>query len=321
MKHKSIKELLPLFLYNDLDDLQNEIVQDHLRECDECKKAVDQLRQINALMSNRTMVDVNDALLNDARRRFRKALADERESGTNILKRFSGFFSKAYRPVLALGLTAMLLFVGYEIGQRNTNSIVSMEKPFETLVVEKVNETESRSKIENIAVIQNSENLENVNISFDAVMPVRLEGSIRDPQVQKLMAYALVESQNPGVRLQSATMIAARTSNNQKTDDEIKSALILALRTDINPGVRKEALQALTHLSYDDQIKQAFMDVLLKDANSGLRIEAINALTRYKEEGHSIDSQTMNKFQQKLNQDKNEYIRHHASLLIGGNQQ
>src|SRR5947208_3559587 len=51
-----------------------------------------------------------------------------------------------------------------------------------------------------------------------------------------------------------------------------------AAHKDQNPAVRMKALESLREASSDDDVRQALLDALRHDANPGVRVEAVNVL-------------------------------------------
>ena len=89
-----------------------------------------------------------------------------------------------------------------------------------------------------------------VELSFYAARPVTLRGAVDDPKIQRLLAYALVNESNPGVRLQAADLFRSQAA--AEPDREVRNALIAALRSDTNDGVRTKAIQALAEYQVDN---------------------------------------------------------------------
>jgi hypothetical protein len=62
-------------------------------------------------------------------------------------------------------------------------------------------------------------------------------------------------------------------------NDEVREALIYAVRYDKNPGVRLRALEGLKGYVKDDvHVRDAVLEALMHDANAGVRQEAISLL-------------------------------------------
>ena len=153
-----------------------------------------------------------------------------------------------------------------------------------------------------------------MEFSFEAVSPVHVKGNINDERVQKVLAHALVNDQNPGVRLRTVNAIASQGERLRIPDREIRAALILAVKTDENPGVRKEALKTLRSFPFDEEIKQAFLYVLMKDKNPALRIEAINSLDSART--RVVDKELMDVLTQRMQSDENSYVRIRAKAVL-----
>jgi hypothetical protein len=75
-----------------------------------------------------------------------------------------------------------------------------------------------------------------------------MKGKLQEPDIQKVLARALIYERNPGVRLQSIAAISASKQNS--FDPEIRKVLIDAMIHDENPGVRLQALETLKNYLY-----------------------------------------------------------------------
>lgn len=328
MNHDQYREWLVLSLYGELDPLQRETLDDHLRECTGCRAELEHLRAFNQILSQRKAVDVDDRLLQNARRQFRTALMEERSKYSflsmitewiaRLLHRPKGLLR---RPVgIALGGIAMLV-IGMVLGYTLVVPAVPSDRLITEAMFENASSMQPGSRITNMRFSDSDTRDGLIDMSFDAVMPVHITGNFNDQRVQKVLAYALISSQNPGTRLQTANMLASQTTSTVTRDVDIKGALISALESDENPGVRKEALSALQKFPYDTQVKNAYITVLMKDKNSAMRIGVINALTRVQAEGLRLDSDVISVIQKKTRFDENSYIRARATTFLEGVQQ
>jgi hypothetical protein len=170
--------------------------------------------------------------------------------------------------------------------------------------------------ISNVKVLDNNPVSGEVEFTFDAITPMHIKGSVNDERVQKVLTHALLNDENPGVRLRSVSAIASQSeTGGPPVDPEVKKALLKALRSDENPAVRKEALKALQKLPFDNDIKKAFLAVLLSDKNSGIRIAVINTLDSVKGTG-KLDNDILEVMKQKMHDDDNNYIRLRAKAVV-----
>jgi hypothetical protein len=153
-----------------------------------------------------------------------------------------------------------------------------------------------------------------LEFTYARITPMRVRGTVDDPQVQLLLARALVGDENPGVRLRAVNAIPSRPA--RQADLEIKAALILALKTDSNAGVRKEALLALRRLPPDLAIRDALLHALLYDTNPGLRIAAVNGLDSLALSPGGNDENLLSVLRQASQNDENTYIRSRANAVL-----
>jgi HEAT repeat protein len=126
----------------------------------------------------------------------------------------------------------------------------------------------------------------------------------------------MVNDQNPGNRLRSVNAFASQMQNLRLPDREVKAALISTLRSDDNPGVRREAIRTLQHFPFDDEIKQVFLHVLMKDPNPALRMAAINSLDSARTQGQAAGSDLLDVLKQRMQSDENTYVRIRAKAVL-----
>ena len=132
--------------------------------------------------------------------------------------------------------------------------------------------------------------------------------------MQQILTYAVLNEQNPGTRLNSINVISAAQTN-KINDDEIKTALMAVAKFDENPGVRREAIHSLTEILIDNDIKNTLIYVLLNDTSAGIRIEAINSLVQAAKKGLNFSQNDLTILREKLETDKNNYIRFQANNI------
>jgi hypothetical protein len=322
MRHKSYREWLRLFIYDELNSKQKRLLEEHLRACPDCRSEIDTLRKMHAAISEHPMKEVQGALLQEARRELQSSLMASDKSLNNYS--ISGWAGRLiyprYRPVLT---GVAVLFAGFILGFGAFSLTGSRPGPQAGTGNDAKQLDDGR--IENVQFVYkgsgefvNAAALDqDVEFTFDVVNQVRMKGKLRDSKIQKILALALVNERNPGVRLQSAAAISA--SGPDPSDPEIRQALINAMVYDDNPGVRMQAMETLKSYPYEDSIKKAFLRVLINDKLPGLRIQAINALIGGPMSAHSTDPDIRDAFKQRLVNDENSYIRLQAREFVQEN--
>jgi hypothetical protein len=318
MNHKRFEELLLLYNYNELTSNEIQEFESHLSVCSRCRNELEEMKKFNLILNELETVQSKDTLLQEAR----QALSESLKSGQTKRSIWNTIVETIYDVLIpqykiAFGSLAFLgvgILIGYlafktrEVPLNKeaviTNNQVSIAEPIN-----------SDTRISNVQFIKSDKLSGEIEFTLDAIMPVHMKGQVSDPNIQKVLAYALLSDLNPGVRLQSVNALASDKRSTQP-DAEVMEALISAVRFDKNPGVRKEALEALVQYSANQTVKQALLDVLLHDENSGLRIAAIDALTKW--DGRTIKNDTtfLEVLKTKLITDKNNYIRLRSQAVL-----
>ena len=314
MNHNDFKKLLQLSLYGEITSEEQSELEAHLKQCEECRSELEQQRNILSFISGAGEGKIDETLLLEARTQLRGAIRNERrhESFFEMMFNYlSDFITMPYRvaisgiALLLIGFTAGYLFFGNSGVKPNEVS----QKPDNGFSL-----THDNGAIRNLTFIDSNPFDGEVEFTFDAVKPMKLKGSVDDPQIQSILTYAMLNEQNPGARLNSIN--AMNQEQPAKLDKDVKNALITVLITDKNLGVKREALKLMKKFPYDEDIKQALIYVLANDTSSGLRIEAINALAENVKAGQTLNKKDVDLFKQKLQTDNNSYIRYRTKTIL-----
>ena len=311
MNHQQYNEWLNLLVYGELEGPDRAEMQKHLEECAGCREELEQRKKLYQLMDRHPGPEPSDALLQQARMDLRAALRIERNKRTfseRIQDRLRGWMP-ALKPALGYAAT---LAAGLLVGALVFPRTVTVEKEAGPTpgTGGLVKFEPGTTQISNIRFIDaNTRGDGQVEFAFDAVRPMRVKGSVNDPRVQEVLTYAMVNEQNPGVRLRAVSTLSA---NHSKPDPKVKAALLTAMQTDKNDGVRKAALATLQKYPFDDEIQSALLQVLQSDPNPAIRIEAIKSLEGQKAEGPEL----INVLKDRMESDNNSYIRQRAKAVL-----
>jgi hypothetical protein len=317
MNHEQYKEWVQLSIYDELDEDEQKMLEKHLQTCDECCDELAKLERMNMLLNKTKAWEPDDDLLREARLELRAALRLEkkRKERWNPL---TEFFGSLFSPKFAFALGgAALLVAGFFGGYILFNREAPQEKASSLPQATNASFVQGEAKISNVHFVNNAQAGGEVEFTFDAITPVHIKGNVNDERVQKVLTHALLNEDNPGVRLRSVNAIALQTEQPRQLQDQaIKNALLKALKTDANPAVRKEALKALQKFAFDDDVKKVFLDVLVHDSNSGIRIAVINMLDSARVEGKPLDQDILEVLKQRMKSDDNNYIRIKAKAAL-----
>jgi hypothetical protein len=309
MKHDQYKELLHLSFYHEINDDEQSVLDEHLKTCAECRTESEGLRNLESALVQAPRFDVDDRLLDEARRELRVALRLERSNRhfwAEWLEKLDMLTSPGAR--IAVGAVATLV-VGFSIGYLvffpSGDDAVTRTMPG----LNQATAQRSETRVSNFRVLQQVPEAGDVEFSFDFVTPVRMRGNVNDAAVQRVMAQALLNDQNPGARLLTVSTLASQVEGSKAPDKEIKLALIKAMKMDANVGVRREALKAIQKFQLDKDIKDALLYVLKNETNPSMRIDVINYLEKPVLAQKLVDQDILNGLKQSMESDNNNYIR------------
>lgn len=318
MNEKKYNELMQIYFLNEITEKEKIELENYLLENNLAKKQFEEMKKLQRTLAENRPAPLSDKVLDESRQLLLRKLKEEVSKKSRIVQMADSlinFFSLNYKyAVSGASMMAMGFLFGYLFfapGNLQTPLKLKNQNQFD---LDKIRE--GGVDISNIRFNDQFGESGKIEFSFNAVKPVTYEGNLKDELTLKLLAMALVSSENPGVRLRSLNTIASQTIKNIKPDIKVKSSMITAVKTDPNAAVRKEALNVLMKYPYDDQIRDAFLFVLQKDKNSGMRVSAINALADLKQQGNSIDDEIKNVLNKQAETAEDNFIRLRAASLL-----
>ena len=319
MKHEKYKELLELNVLNELSDNEQIELENHLLECEECSKELTELKKMYSLIANESPEQLSEIDLENSRLRLFNSINIETEKKSileKVKESFNLLFAKKYS--IAFGSIALVLvgfFVGYLLFE---DSKISPKLISENIIdLDKIENGELQ--IARVDVPEVFSNTGEFVFKIGNENQVSYKGTIEDEVVQKLLASAIKSSANPGFKIRTTNSINEFMPRDFNPDNRIKDAFIHSLKTDENPGVRKEALRALINFAYDDKIRDAILFTLENDDNAANRMLAINALLAINSKTQIINDIIKTKLKNELPHESNEVVKlKTAKLLLGG---
>lgn len=334
MSHEKYREWLRLAVANEITGDDMRLLRTHLAECDACREEFQGLRQMMTTLTSRGVVEPSEDMLWEARRNLQAALAKETPVSSISTRAtqsvapqtsydsprtrwLSGWFTGFRAPLAGMATAVFGFFIGY-LTFGGTQAPVPISDPtqnMDTLYESRhVDQELGGPEIANVKFISHDAKGGEVEVQYDLVRPIRLRAGVDDERVQRVLAYALTNGDNVGTRLRAID--ALDTQGKRVHDDDVKMALIRALRTDPNAGVRKHALHVLGDLPFDRDIKDACLYVLASDDNEGLRLGAIDLLTTASKEGHVASKEIYDFLSTQLESRDDALLRARSQALI-----
>jgi hypothetical protein len=303
MNCELFKQNVILLVYDELpDDILFEMRQ-HAERCPACNLELESAQQFRKDVSAAPDLEPTPNLLVASRLHLQEALeTTEQARGWRvwILDPVDWLRQIRFSPALA----AAILIVGFAGGVLTAFKI---KTPPVSGIAQIGNGQSAEASIAGIRGITQDPNTNSVQISYDKLLPSSAQGSINNPDIEKLLLYAAHTQENPGVRVESVAILS------QKCDEaQVRQAMMRALLDDHNPGVRLQALEGLEeYVKEDVQVRDAVVQALLNDTNPGVRTEAIRLLQPVK-----ADSTVRSAFERLSKRHDNEYIRSESERTL-----
>jgi hypothetical protein len=308
MECAKVQDGLPLLLYGELSASEMDSFQEHLKNCPNCRAEFEKLEKLQGILAERPLIEPDAAMLAESRMALQSTL-DREQHGWRALWR--NFESLRFQPSSGLALALTLVLFGFGVGwglRPRLNNFNPGSGAVNT--ADTTNQDLDSMSISRISRIDPDPQTGGVKIIMDAQRRVTLEGSMDDPEIQRVLVYAMKNYDNPGIRRN--TLDALR---NHADNPTIRQALIYAMQNDPNAGVRLEALGAVSDMNSEGDVHDALLSSLQHDSNPGVRVAAVDALVdKSKEE--DWDEPTTQAFSHLATTDSNPYIRMKCATAV-----
>jgi hypothetical protein len=288
----SVSRLIPLYFYGELNPDEEDVVEQHVHDCSECSRVMEQQRTL-AVALDRRRTEAPPLLLEDCRQDLLAAIqggavrAESRAKGPWALfleamgATFTGF-NRFRQPIGALAMIAIGFFAARWTGTKPgevTPAAPASDDVFAT-----------------VRSIQ-PDNAGRVQIAFDETRRRTVSGSPDNPNIQRLLLAAARE-ENPAVRVESVGLLKGSADS-----AEVRDTLVNALTHDNNAGVRLRSLEGLRPLAGDPEVRKALCRVLLADDNAAVRNMAVDLLVAHR------DDSMVGVLQDVVQKEDNNYVR------------
>lgn len=297
-----VKSNATLYVYDELKDDERYELEQHLDRCSGCAGQVKSAQAFKAAMAALPQLEPTPNLLASCRMQLQERL-EETTPAPGWRRFVFDPMARLQRAKFSPALAAVLLMIGFAGGAGTAYKIVSANRPAGRAGNMAQVQTQSgptEANIVGIRDITQEPGSNKVEIKYDTMIPQQTQGTLDDPNIQRLLLYAARSQNNSGVRMDSVDLLT------QKPDDEnVREALMYALRYDTNPGVRLKAMEGLgPFVAGDVRVRNAVLEALMNDSNPGVRTEAIQLLKPVR-----TDSSVRQVLQHLATQDQNQNIR------------
>ncbi|MGA8620501.1 MAG: HEAT repeat domain-containing protein [Candidatus Sulfotelmatobacter sp.] len=281
MKCEWVRENITLQVYGELaDDARHELEQ-HVARCADCAAELKAEQEFHDLLSQERAGEPTPNLLAASRMRLQEALETAEQGG--FWRRVAFDPANWLREVrFSPALASAILIVGFAAGIGTAYRVVAHQpQSAGTGVATAAALAPADASITGIRSVTQEPGTNRIDIKYDTVSTLEMQGSLNDQRIQQLLLFAARNNYNSGVRMDSVDLLT------QKPDvSQVRDALIYALRYDTNPGVRLKALDGLGSFVKDDvRVRDVVLEALVNDANPGVRTEALRLIEPAKADG------------------------------------
>jgi hypothetical protein len=282
MKCDHAQQLIVQYIYGELSDEQSHSLELHMASCEFCR---DELQAYQALRQTMSLAPVEEPSPNFlAQSRVRLDDALDLLPPASLWMRleigWQGFLAQLQAaPGMAMAIAVVGLGIGasaghywkHELAHRPATQRAASSAPEESTAV---------PSVYNVSGIVQHPNTDMVEVHFNTMVPATVEGSIDDPEVQKLLLMATQNSVDPTVQSNSVALLAAQCkAGHFCADGPVRTALLVALRYDRDPAVRLDALDGLEpYVGQDVRVRDAVLESLMHDPSQSVRSQALQML-------------------------------------------
>jgi hypothetical protein len=302
--------------YGELPDEQMHELERHIRTCAECGTEREQLLALKVLAEANPVVEPDANLVARSRQRLEEALdalPPKRWYEWLAQRMINNFAALQAAPIGA----CLLLIVGAGAGVLGGYEVTESRAAHTAGQVQQATVNApiplQPGEVASISSIAHVPNSELVAVTYNRVVPQRLEGRMDSPMIRQLLMMASENSDSPTVRDNSVELLVAECREGHSCQATgIRDALMFLIRYDQDEGVRAKALEGLQpYVAEDVQVRNAVLEALLNDSDPRIRTSAINIL-----EPVEADTSVRQVLHTVANSDENPHIRNVSRQVL-----
>lgn len=282
MKCEVAQRLIVQYVYGDLPDEGCHQLEQHVAGCETCRNELQVYEALRNAMSLAPVIEPSASFLAESRIRLDDAL-DQLPPPSLKMRLETGFFGFFAQLRAAPGMAASLAIIGLGLGAtagHYWNHAGVLQAAAVPSVYQSTSTTTAMPSITNVSDIVQHPETNMVEVHFNQMVPSTVEGSIDDPEVQKLLLMAAQNTGNPDLQSNSVGLLAEQCKAGRYCDGgPVRTALMVALRYDRDPSVRLKALEGLQpYVAQDSRVRDAILESLMHDPSQPIRSRALQML-------------------------------------------
>jgi hypothetical protein len=281
MNCENAQQNIILAQYGELADELQFPLEQHLDGCEECRREWKALLALNEELAIVPVLEPSPNLLAASRMRLDEAL-DAMPARSVTQKLWGNAFRWLGYMQGAPALTTLLLGMGFLGGNFLTRYQIAHAP---TLPRPVIMTNTSAGPIASVSGIVQTPDSEQVQVSYNRLVPETVQGSLDDPQIRQLLMLGTKLATTNDIHATSVSLLAHECSAGHDClgavdgSTDIRSTLLASLRTDKSAAVRLKALNGLEpYVAQDEHVRDAVLDTLMRDRSPDVRAQAISML-------------------------------------------
>ena len=291
-RHKDYREKLALYVYDELNAAERGELETHLQTCPACREELQQLQVLRQSIPEKPLIEPDEATLQSLRNMVSYKIRSEKPRPAGLGNFFISFLKPA--PALRVGFALAVFVLGFFLGRQELSPQQDNSDAILQDLLTANRQVQSGSSTVNpllasVERINYDPQSGNIEIYYTTVNDIRLKGKADNAAIRQLLREAILEDQNPAVRLHAVKTAESIAETRSGLDQDIVQALAFLLEKEQNPGLRLKVLRTLSAQMPDPQVKSTLIRILLNDPNPALRIAALEGLLAHPFSGADID--------------------------------
>jgi anti-sigma factor RsiW len=279
MKCNLAQQHIVQYVYGELPDEGCHTLEQHVAACERCHNELQAYQALRQAMLLAPIEEPSPSFLAESRIRLEDAL-DQLPPPSPWLRFETGFFGFFAQLRAAPGMAMALAVVGVGIGVSAGHLWNGQRAVPAPPVAQFTIPASAAPSVMNVSGIVQHPNTKMVEVHFNQMVPATVEGSVDDPEVRKLLLMATGNTVDPTVQSDSVGLLAKQCqAGHDCGGGPVRTALMVALRYDRDPGVRLTALAGLEpYVAQDPHVRDAILESLMHDPYQPIRTRALEML-------------------------------------------
>jgi hypothetical protein len=298
-------EQITLLLYGELSDEACHRLEQHLAGCAECRDELEVTRALSSAMAILPVREPSPNLIAQTRLKIDEAL--ERAPQDTWLAHLRRSLWTDFRLLRTAPLAAATMlfagaglgFAGFRVANPRPTAPVSTDPGSQRIAAV-------------TGVRQDATGM--VHVEYSSLMPLEAVGPLEDPNIRYMLLLGTRAPLNTSVQTAALGLLTHTCVGTVDcgADDNVRNALMVALRYDPHSNVRAQALSGLApYLAEDMHVRDAVLEAVLDDGDSQIRAEAIQMLAPV-----AADSSVQQVLQNVATHDENPLLRNVSRTML-----